>query len=167
MRDVKAWGDHSNRECGLHVHVNRAWFGDSEDAQDLALAKVVILTDTLWDELYKLSRRTREDINWAKRNSIDIRPFDRPRDIVEKTKRASWYDRQLAWNLSNTHTAEFRLGKGTTDYHQLVAWLELTDLLTSYAKRRSLQAVQEVTWAEFKRSIRSTHLKQYVAERGL
>lgn len=104
---------HDTLTCGLHVHVNRDFFGDTTDAQDLQIAKVLILVDRLWDKLVKFSRRNPSGLNhWAKKPNCDIRPGDSRAVTVSKSKRHS-YDRYTAVNLRNTDTIEFRFFRGT------------------------------------------------------
>ena len=59
---------HNAGTCGLHVHVNRTFFGETFDTQELNISKVIILVQRFWEQIVMFSRRRRGDINhWAKK----------------------------------------------------------------------------------------------------
>ena len=49
---------HQANTCGLHVHVNRNAFGDTEETQDAVIARILYFFEKNWEELLKFSRRT-------------------------------------------------------------------------------------------------------------
>lgn len=60
----KLWyTSHQAGTCGLHVHVNRTAFGNTESSQDAAIARVLFFVEKFWDELPKFSRRTQGQLN--------------------------------------------------------------------------------------------------------
>ena len=59
---------HQANTCGLHVHVNRDAFGDTEEAQDVVIARILYFFEKNWEELLKFSRRTPRQLDrWAAR----------------------------------------------------------------------------------------------------
>lgn len=59
---------HQAGTCGLHVHVSRKAFGDTLDAQDNAIARVLFFVERHWAELLRFSRRTQRQLEqWAAR----------------------------------------------------------------------------------------------------
>ena len=52
----------------LHVHVSRLAFGETEEQQDTAIARVLYFFEKHWEELLKFSRRTQHQLDqWASR----------------------------------------------------------------------------------------------------
>lgn len=49
---------HQSGTCGLHVHVNRTAFGETEKEQDEVIARILYHFEKHWEELLKFSRRT-------------------------------------------------------------------------------------------------------------
>lgn len=46
---------HQAGTCGLHVHVNRNAFGETEAQQDAAIARILYFFEKNWEELLKFS----------------------------------------------------------------------------------------------------------------
>ena len=70
---------HKTSTCGLHVHVNRTAFGNTREAQDECISRVLYFVEHHWNELLKFSRRTEYQMNrWAARYgySIGLRVLD-------------------------------------------------------------------------------------------
>ena len=66
---------HQAGTCGLHVHVSRKAFGDTLDAQDNAIARVLFFVERHWAELLRFSRRTQRQLEqWAARYGYRDRP---------------------------------------------------------------------------------------------
>ena len=80
LREAIAQGylSHQAGTCGLHVHVSRKAFGDTYDAQDSAIARVLFFVECHWRELLRFSRRTQRQMDqWAARYGYRDQP---PRD---------------------------------------------------------------------------------------
>ena len=70
MEEAKKMGylSHQADTCGLHVHVNRTTFGNTESEQEAAIARVLYFFEKFWEELLKFSRRTQRQLDhWAAR----------------------------------------------------------------------------------------------------
>ena len=66
---------HQAGTCGLHIHVSRKAFGDTLDAQDNAIARVLFFVERHWAELLRFSRRTQRQLEqWAARYGYRDRP---------------------------------------------------------------------------------------------
>ena len=48
--------------CGLHVHVNRDAFGDSQSEQEEVIARILFFVENHWNELLRFSRRSRSQM---------------------------------------------------------------------------------------------------------
>ncbi len=113
--------------CGLHVHV------DKTGLSDLAIYKMVTFVNSL------SSRKFVEAI--ARRNERHYAPLDETKKAKDVKSPGSRYE---AINLTNSHTVEFRLFKGTLNQDSFMRSLEFVDAVTEFGKNPSigLQHVQ-------------------------
>ncbi|MCM1276890.1 MAG: amidoligase family protein, partial [Lachnospiraceae bacterium] len=96
---------HKTSTCGLHVHVNRDTFGNTREAQDEAISRVLYFVEHHWNEMLKFSRRTEAQMNqWAARYGYK----NSPKEIMEHAKKEG-NGRYTCVNLTNWNTVEFRM----------------------------------------------------------
>ena len=96
---------HQAGTCGLHVHVSRDAFGDTDDAQDKAIARVLFFVERHWNELLRFSRRSQHQMDrWAARYGYR----DHPDEMLEHIKKG-YGNRYTCVNLTNEDTVEFRM----------------------------------------------------------
>lgn len=155
---------HQARTCGLHIHVNRTAFGDTEIQQELAIARVLYLVEKFWDELLKFSRRTQSQLDrWAARYGYK----EHPMQILDKAKGRYINGRYFAVNLLNRNTIEFRLFRGTLKYNTLIATLQLVNKICEVAVNLSDEPLKALAWTTFVSGIQEPELVQYLKERRL
>lgn len=161
---------HDVNTTGLHVHVNRCFFG--EKAGECAL-KLEILMERFWPEILNFSRRNEVKAErWAKRRYyIDSEVYKRlnEHDIRNYIADMSM-DRYTAINTTNLNTIEFRIFKGTLNKETIFATLEFVDLLCRFVKSASFDTVKNISWEELFAPINQNkykELKNYIKERGL
>jgi len=68
MRRAASLGylSHNATTCGLHIHVSREAFGETEAEQDAPIARILYFFERHWEELLKFSRRTPRQLErWA------------------------------------------------------------------------------------------------------
>lgn len=120
---------HNNKKCGLHMHISRAFFGDTEQERTDNIAKMVMFYEIFWDDIRRFSRRTESQVNsWATRYCRNEEPTeDRCKGIVG----GRGYGRYYAVNLNNHNTVEFRIMRGSLKYSTFMATL---DFLITTAK---------------------------------
>ncbi len=134
----------SSETCGLHIHVDRRTFGDTEEKQTAAIARVLMFVENNWNEVLKFSRRTEEQMKrWAAR--YDIKEPDK---LKEKAKEKSAADRYTCVNLKNKDTVEFRIFKGTLNFTDFAAALQLVNVLCDIAVSCSDEEAEVMTWAD-------------------
>lgn len=100
MEEAKKMGylSHQADTCGLHVHVNRTTFGNTENEQEAAIARVLYFFEKFWEELLKFSRRTQRQLDhWAARYGYK----EKPKDILDHAKGHNSAGRYTAVNLTN------------------------------------------------------------------
>ena len=92
---------HQAGTCGLHIHVNRDAFGNTEGLQDVRIARILYFFEKNWEELLKFSRRTQGQLNqWAARYGYK----DQPREILDHAKKGGEGGRYSCVNLQNRDT---------------------------------------------------------------
>lgn len=121
---------HQAGTCGLHVHVSRLAFGETEEQQDTAIARVLYFFEKHWEELLKFSRRTQHQLDqWASRYGYK----EQPMEILDHAKKGYHGGRYTCVNLTNRDTIEFRMFRGTLKYNTLIATLQLVDRICDVA----------------------------------
>lgn len=166
MEEAKKMGylSHQAETCGLHVHVNRTTFGDTESEQEAAIARVLYFFEKFWEELLKFSRRTQRQLDhWAARYGYK----EKPKDILDHAKGHNSAGRYTAVNLTNRDTVEFRMFRGTLKYNTLIATLELLDNICEMAVYLTDKDVQGLSWTSFVVGCTQPELVQYLKERRL
>lgn len=155
---------HQAGTCGLHVHVSRAAFGNTEAQQDAAIARVLYFFEKNWEELLKFSRRTQRQLDrWAARYGYK----EQPRDILEHAKKGCHAGRYTCVNLQNDDTIEFRIFRGTLKYNTFIATLQMVDRVCDVALFLSDEEIKAMPWSAFVVSCQAPELIQYLKERRL
>lgn len=154
---------HKAGTCGLHIHVNRTAFGETEAEQDECIARVLYFFEKHWEELLKFSRRTRSQLEqWAARYGLK----EHPKDILDHAK--GNYARYTCVNLTNQHTVEFRMFRGTLKANTVIATLQLLDRICDVAIYFTDEELKAMSWTTF--AAGCSHLPelvQYLKERRL
>ena len=156
---------HQANTCGLHVHVSRKAFGDTEAQQDAAIARVLYFIEKHWNEMLKFSRRTQRQLDqWAARYGYK----DHPKELLDTAKKGDGgRGRYSCVNLENYDTIEFRIFRGTLKYNTLIATLQLVDRICDVAISMSDEQIKELSWSSFVGGCTQPELVQYLKERRL
>lgn len=143
---------HDGGKCGLHIHVSRAFFGETTERQDNTIGKIYAFFDSSWDDLVKASRRKYfgycERVEMWDENCIKF---------LQKSKAKAWTvfakkkngGHGVALNNLNSNTFEFRLGRGTLVKESFFAWINLIQAICVNANRISFKSVDtndSVSW---------------------
>ena len=155
---------HQATTCGLHVHVNRNAFGETEEAQDAVIARVLFFFESFWTELLKFSRRTPRQLErWATRYGYK----DQPKELLDHAKKGDHGGRYTSVNLTNTDTIEFRIFRGTLKYNTLIATLQLLDRICDVALYLTDDQIKAMSWTTFASGCAQPELVRYLKERRL
>ena len=155
---------HQAGTCGLHVHVNRNAFGETEVQQDAVIARILYFVEKNWEELLKFSRRTQSQLDqWAARYGYK----DQPKEILDHVKSGRHAGRYTAVNLTNADTVEFRIFRGTLKCNTLIATLQLLDRICDVALFMSDEELKAMSWTTFVSGCTQPELVQYLKERRL
>ena len=161
---------HDCETCGLHVHVGRAALGNTDDARELCIAKLLILTERFYDnELLNFSRRGRFEMQrWAKKTTAGVVAGDKRDTVLGKAKNANAnHDRYTALNLTNYATIEFRIFRGTLNPQTFAATLQLVDCMVRWCKQHTLQEVIGCTFADIVKTCKYPELAAYCIRRRI
>lgn len=155
---------HQAQTCGLHIHINRTAFGDTEEEQDACIARVLYFFEKHWEELLKFSRRTPQQLEqWAARYGYK----EQPRDILNHAKKGYHGGRYTCVNLQNLNTIEFRMFRGTLKLNTLIATLQLVDRVCDVALFLSDSELKALSWTTLAAGCRTPELVCYLKERQL
>ena len=168
---------HDAGSCGLHVHVNRKALGHTDDARDLVVAKLLYLVEKWFvagGALGKFSRRDMTDYDqmyWCKKNNLGLKSTDSRKVLDEKMKAYKnsdeAFDRYNAINLTNAHTIEFRMFRGTHNPETFAATLQLVDCMVRYCKTHTLTEVQNCRFGDIVATCKYAELAAYCNRRGI
>lgn len=162
------YASHNAGTCGLHTHVNRTFFGTTDDEQDLNIAKVVLLVNRFFDShIVPFSRRKHSQLdNWAKKNTIQkIYSTDNDQTVSQKVKASKNSGRYQAVNLQNRNTIEFRVFQGTLKYSTFIATLQFVDTICRFAKRIRINDIDNTKWEDIFVGTDWPELNAYLQER--
>jgi hypothetical protein len=137
---------HNAGTCGLHIHVGRNAFGDSDEIQEAGIGRVVFFVEKHWNELVKFSRRSPSQLNrWAARYATIS---DTAKETYRKAK-DKYAGRYVAVNLENYNTIEFRMFRGTLRYKTFAATLQLVEEICQLAICLSDGELEALSWSDF------------------
>lgn len=150
---------HEAGSCGLHIHVGRAELGGTDVA-----ARVALLVNRHWDNLFRFSRRRQEDLRWCEKPRADIQA-----DNVSDVESSALYqpDRYVAVNLCNHRTVEFRLCRGTLKPDTILASLQMFSNICKYAQTHSTIECLRSSWRELLDVEEWAELTRYAENRNL
>ena len=141
---------HKTSTCGLHVHVNRDFFGNTAEEIDLNVSKVILLTQRFWDNcIVPFSRRNLNRLNrWAKKPTRKFQKGSSGEMITKTHKDTMSRDHYNGVNIMPRNTIEFRMFRGTLNYNTLIATLEFVYLLCHFAKKISIDDIDNTKWED-------------------
>jgi hypothetical protein len=136
---------HDPGTCGLHVHLSRAFFSDSQ------INRIKCFFDENWGRIELLSRR-RGNFRYCQREYFERADtlFGKPQD-----------GRHTAVNVTHT-TVEIRVFRGTLNHRTFVATLQFCHAIAHYAKQNHFGS-----WRDFCYWVQKTgrdHLWEYLQE---
>ncbi len=156
---------HDTETSGLHVHVNKTFFGYDTEEQDERISRVLFFFENNWNKIVRFSRRTEDNIKrWAYKYNIK----GNPKDILDKAKKS--YSRYVCVNISNYYTIEFRVFRGTLKYNTLIATLQFVNEICNVAVSMSDDEIHELTWDKFVNRLDKNEVPElitYLKERKL
>lgn len=171
LKDI-GYSSHDLGTCGLHVHINRDFFGETTDAQNYNGAKIVYLMEKHWRDFVLFSRRRGHQLDrWARIQNAKG-DYD---NSTEKTTRSLRYafqknyydnrDKYVAVNTLHDATFEFRIFRGTLNYETFKATLQFVDNLARLVKKTTLAKLTSITFDDILNFKKYPELQSYWAKR--
>lgn len=155
--------------CGLHCHISRKFFGETQEEQDLNIAKLMLLTSKFYNShILKFSRRKDSDLRWCMKPDMNYDDYDTETTVVDKLKVCKSRGRYFAINVENYHTVEYRIFKGSLNFETFLASLQFVVEFSRCAKRISLADIPTITWRDIFVSLEEfPQLKAYLKRKEL
>jgi hypothetical protein len=149
------YSSHDKGTCGLHVHVNRNFFGDNKATQNYNGAKIVYLLEKYWDDFVLFTRRRGGHLErWARKGNAK-NEYDndskKTSSVLTDAFQKNYYDhgnKYVALNTLHSATFELRIFRGTLNYKTFVATLQFTDNLVRLVKRTPLSRLTELKFED-------------------
>ena len=133
---------HMTDTCGLHVHVNRSSFGESEETQEAAIARLLYFFEQNWDQILRFSRRTPEQAaHWAARYGYEGSPMK----LLEYAKDECSQRRYNCINLLPKETVEFRIFRGTLKTNTILTSLKFLNCVCELMVNHAAQVKEQLT----------------------
>lgn len=148
--------------CGLHVHIGREAFGKDEDERQGTLGKLLFfyyenIKPTDWNtKIFGRSTTYSErafnckESQAIKTLGMDLMKDKKIRAKVDKgLKDAANVTRYFDINVQNTHTVEFRKGKGSICADRISAVVTYCDLMVRYCKKTAWDKLSTEGFVEY------------------
>lgn len=144
---------HDAGTCGLHVHINRAFFSKNITVQDAGGYKLMRLFQRFEQQFTLFSRR--DDNYWCRYNTYsDYSPkkvggkiVDTHRDFMQKVREMRYEtDHSQVVNFQHEATFEIRAFRGTLNIQTFYATLALVNGLAHLCKKKGSRYVETVSW---------------------
>lgn len=154
---------HNAGTCGFHIHLSKNYFTENQ------IDKLQFLIEKFKKELTIFSRRTNDQINrWTQFITDYTNSTDESLNIDFVKKYKDKDKRYQVLNLCNTDTIEFRLLRGTLKTTTFLASIELLNNMSRIAKRKSLQELEKITFADLVQyGKHNNELKKYCTQKQL
>lgn len=167
--DDRGYQSHNGGRCGLHVHISKKAFGES-DVLDKNIKKLLLFTETYKNELVTFSRR--QNFHYCDFISSKIKSnYDNMnKDIYYKSgevlqglnKRINRYQ---VVNLENSNTIELRVFRGTLKFETFMATLEFVNSLVEVIVNKAIRKINfDKVVTHDKRAL---ELKEYCDSKGI
>lgn len=162
---------HDAGSCGLHIHIDRENFGETEEEQNENIAKLFVFFNKWWSDIVKFSRRRTSQLHWCNKNymdeSIDLdantNNFSEKLNVIKAYVERKDGSHGVAINNSNEHTVEIRVPRGTLNYKTFRA----TILFIEHLVKRTTQINnQELLYLDNWLKDLPDEVKEYLASRN-
>lgn len=175
------FSSHNNGRCGLHIHVNRDYFGKSEKRQHAGGYNLAMLVSRFERQMTRFTRRKEngwcqyglhaEFIDKANTETQSMNMFQKSDRMCERNS----YAHAQCVNFEHGATFELRIFRGTLRLMTLYASLAMAQGLARAAKKHSQVWCESVDWytlmddiaSHTENDIARAAFTEYLAERGV
>ena len=167
---AKAMGfyGHDTDNSGIHVHVNRDFFGDSRGLQFYQASKIAYLIENLWDKFERFSRREIHQLDqWARKKDMKYEYKSAGNSLEESLSIEYDGDRYVAFNITKSNTFEFRIFRSTLNIETYYAILQLVSNLSNLVINLEEDELDNVTFEDIINFQHYTELTNYCKRMNL
>ena len=162
-KDYGFYGDYDT--AGLHVHVNKSFFGRGETLRLNAL-KLELIMEKFKFNIKRFARRDAEKIDrWARLRNYypEYTCKNTNKAALKRLSEILWNDanRYTAINLTNSSTIEFRIFGGTTSKKLIFATLEFVDFLCRFVKDIDIKEIKDLEWFDITSAIEEKDVEYF------
>lgn len=139
-----AFESNNTQTCGLHIHINKSFFGVDNVTQIKYITKAIFFVEKFWRELQTLSRRSL--------HSCELFSFRLGFETIYSSPEVLYTlasNHHYCLNTQHKDTIEFRLFKGTINYSHFIAALELVFNICSFVRTVSNEDIKNMMWRDF------------------
>lgn len=158
FKTLESEGFKESPTTGLHVHINRNFFGDNDNDIDLNICKILYLVNAHWEFIRVLSRR--KDLRYTKK----IESSDSSIKLYSNSINIGKYS---CVNLMHKQTIEFRMFSGTLKYFNLVSTLEFIRNLAYVCKQTSFEDIKKLSFQDIIQYKSTEYLELYCKNRKI
>jgi len=168
---VKAgYRGHEAGTAGLHIHLDRDFFGDSTSDQLYRASLMAYIMESNWEDFVKFSRRRYHHLDqWASKKDLKYRVDTNSVKTNEQVARdfVNEYDmdKYVAFNINHMHTFELRIFRSTLNYNTYIATLQFVHNLAKLVKEIDLAQAQVITFKDIIKYEEHSELNTYVGQR--
>lgn len=145
---------HNTSTCGLHVHVNRSFFGETNLQRQIGIGNLIYLVENFGDQIEKIARRGYNRYY----HKIGVTKEDTT--ISAYAKGNANPSKYASVNTQHKDTIELRMFKGTLNYNTFISTLEFVKVICTVAKETSIYDIESVVWEDLYNQF-SDQLKNY------
>ena len=161
-------GHYTNSSAGIHIHMDRRYFGDTQEIQDLNIAKLMLIMSKFYtSHIVNFSRRKEDALRWCTDVGMTMDSTDNEYTVIDKMKKCKDRGRYQCINLCNQKTLEFRIFRSTLNLNTFIACLQFCIVISDFAKHINLEDIPSCKWKDIFLSSNYTELNKYLNERGL
>ena len=165
---------HDGGRCGLHVHVNRNFFGQDKRLQDAGGYKLIRLLQRFEPAFTLFSRRTdnywcnyKLATDYAIKDEVKISRAGKDEGgSIQKAASLTYNERTHAQclNFQHSQTFEFRIFRGTLKWTTYFACLGMVDGLCRTVKKHGSVWVENVGWLDLMDEVIENCSTEYARE---
>lgn len=161
---------HDSGTAGLHIHLDRSFFGSSQAQQLYRAALMAYIMESNWDDFVKFSRRRYHHVDqWAAKKDlkyrVDSKYSPNNHELSQDFLREYDYDKYVAFNISHSKTFELRIFRSTLNYETYIATLQFVHNFAKLVKNIDLAEAQQITFKDIIAFESHTELNNYIRTR--
>ena len=159
---------HDTRTCGIHVHVDRSFFGASNKTQLYRAALMAYVIERNWQDVSRFSRRNIHSLEqWANKKDLNFYVNSSDDDDLVARKFVTEYDgdKYVMLNLQHRHSFEIRIFRSTLNLMTYKAILQFVDNLARLAMTLDITSAQRVSFKDIINYNPHPELVAYVNQR--